>query len=103
MAPSTSAGMWVGGELLGNGVAADVVAVEGDVDGAGDDGGARRAPGGQVAGEAAGELDAAIGDAEEEERAVATVASANGSGQPLDRSLHLGGTNGQGRGHVPRL
>lgn len=40
-----------------------------------------------MGGEAAGELDAAVGNAEEEERLAIAVAGGNSFGEPLDRGV----------------
>jgi hypothetical protein len=67
-------------------VAADVVAMKGNVDRAGAAPQAFRQP--------AGQLHAAVGDAEQEETGRIRVPGGNGISQPRDCSVNLSGTNG---------
>lgn len=77
-----------GKKLLGDGMAADVVAVEGDVEGAGGEF--------KAGGEAAGELDTAVGNAHEEELGVVAVTGEDGESEPLDGGVEFGSGDGGG-------
>ena len=79
------------GKFLRDRLAADVVAMEGNIYRAG----ARAEAGGKTA----GKLDAAVGDAEEEEAAGVAVARGDGGGQARDRGFDVGGADGFWRGH----
>ncbi len=87
-----------GGEFFRDGVATDVVAVEGDVDGACRRG-ELRVGGGKRGGDTAGELDAAVGDAEEEQFFRGEVAGGNSGRELRDRSVYFRGADSLKSGH----
>lgn len=78
--------------FLGDGVAADVVAVEGDVEGAGF-GRELRVWSGEPGGQTVGEGNAAVGDAKQEDFSLGAVALGNCLGDPPDSGVNLGGGN----------
>ncbi len=87
-----------GRELLGDGVAADVVAVERDVDDAGDRfelGGDH----GKAGGEAPGEENAAVGDTEENKPGIGAVPGDDGLGDLVQGGVNIIGADSFGRGH----
>lgn len=79
------------GELFRYGVAADIVAVKGDVEDA-----RFRA---ELSGEATGQGDAAIGDAEEQQFAVSRVPGRDGFGEGRDGGVNFVGTDDFGGSH----
>jgi hypothetical protein len=79
------------GEFLGDGMAADVVAVEGDVQGAG--------AGADFPGEPLRQLHAAVGNAEQEQLGRVRMPRRNGFGEPRNGSLDLAGSNRLSCGH----
>ncbi len=84
-------GQMRGGVLLRDRMAAEVVAMEGDVEGAGGIAG----PPGQTA----GELEAAVGDAEEDGLFRSGQALDNARRQPLYRSVYVRRADGLGGSH----
>jgi hypothetical protein len=102
-----------GRKFLRDGIAADIVAMEGDIEHTADGVRARgkgrssfapfdkpRASEDKEAnGEPAGQLDAAVGDAEEQEFLSGGVAGGNGGGQAVESGLDLAGAEGLGFCH----
>ena len=86
------------GKFLGDGVAADVVAVEGDVDGA-RRGGELRVERCESRSEPLGEGDAAVGDAEEQEFFGGAVTGGNGGRELRDGSVYFLGADSLNGGH----
>ena len=83
-------------KLLGNGIAADVVAMERDVE--------RADPGGfQLPRDALGQHDATVGDAKQDQVGRGPVAFGNGLGQPCDGGLNGVGPEGLEFGHDHRF
>lgn len=85
-------------EFLWDRMAGEVVAMKGNIQDAracGEPGVKCREPGG----DAAGQLDAAVGDAEEQQARSGGVPLGNGGSQPVDRGVNLFRTNGIGWGH----
>ena len=90
------------GKFLGDGVAADVVAVEGDVDGA-RRGGELRVERCESRSEPLGEGDAAVGDAEEQEFFGGAVTGGNGGRELRDGSVYFLGADSLNGGHEAQL
>jgi hypothetical protein len=57
----------------------------------------------EAMGEALGQGDTAVGDAEEEQVFFARMTGGNGCGQPLNCGVNLPGTNGLWLGHEARF
>ena len=87
-----------GRKFLRDGVAADVVAMEGDVEHTA--AGVRaRGERREASGEPTGQFDTAIGDAEEQELLSRGVAGRNGGGQAVESGMDLAGAEGLGFCH----
>src|SRR5690606_30150027 len=82
--------------FLGDGLVVEVVAVKRDVDGAG-------GAAGQEVGDAAGEFDAAVGDAEEDEPRGARMTPGDVRGELLDGLVQFLGGDAVGYGHEGQL
>jgi hypothetical protein len=87
-----------GRKFFRDGIAADVVAVKRDVDGAGF-GGEPRAELGETGGEATGERDAAVGDAEKDQAIAGAMAFGDGRGDLVNGGVNIIGADGFGRSH----
>ena len=90
------------GEFLGDRVAADIVAVKGDVDGA-RHGGELRVERCESRSETLGEGDTAVGDAKEEEFFGGAVPGGNGGRELRDGSLYLRRADSLNGGHEGRF
>lgn len=87
-----------GRELFGDRIAADVVAMKGDVDDAGE-GFELGGEGDQAGGKAAGEENPAVGDTEKNETGIGAVSGDDGLGDLVDGGVNIFGADSFGRGH----
>lgn len=90
-----------GSEFLGDGLSPDVVAVEGDIDDAGAGTFALRVVFAEEELKAGGDVDAAVGDAEQDEvlAGLGGVSGGDGGGELVERAGELSGGNTGGGGH----
>ena len=87
-----------GREFFWDGIAADVVAVKRDVDGA-RFGGEPRTERGEAGGEPAGEGNATVGDAEKNQAIAGAMAFGDGRGDLVNGGVNIIGADGFGRSH----
>lgn len=90
-----------GGELLGDGLSADIVAMEGNIYDAGAWAGALGVMFTKEELQAGGDVDAAVGDAEEDEvlGGIGGVAGGDGGGELIERASELGSGDAGWSGH----